>query len=130
MTIVRWSLLLPGAVVASQLAYWLIIVGNRITMSQFVDPDSFVGRLFIFSIGTAVSGFVIVYAGVWIAPSHRKHVAALIAGAGLLFTGSGFTYYLAVARDLWSAFGMACAAAGAIVGAVYIFRREQNVVGK
>ena len=89
-------------------------------MAPHVDPDSFMGRLFIDYIGGAVLGGVAVYVGAYIAPQFKKEVSLVL--AALVLVAAGFLLFPSILmRDYWAIFSIVCMGAGGSFVAYGIF---------
>lgn len=124
MVFVRWLLVLPGGGAAGYLAWLLVTVANRLTMAMYVDPDSFMSRVFIETVANGSMGAATVYAGARIAPTKQSKVAL---GLSILVTlAGGFLLFQTLqAKAWWPAYGIACAVAGALSIAVSIYQGEE-----
>lgn len=97
----RWVAVLPAAIVGALLARFVVVVVNRFTMAAYVDPDSFLGRLFVEYVGGAVLGGAAVYAGTYVAPRFKSQVSIVMAALVLLI--AGFLLFPSVmVRDYWA----------------------------
>lgn len=114
LTTLRWVAILPASFVGAWLAYLLVVLGNRLTMLGYVDPDSFLARGFIALMSHLILGVVIIYVACFIAPSHRPTVAAIMTALALLLIGVA-VYFAVLKPDYWAVFGGVCAAVGACV---------------
>ena len=100
--ILRWAALLPAAALGAWLAWFVIMLGNRLTFGmQGIDPNSFLSRTFIEFISHAAMGAAFVYVGAKVAPSHHKIVAYALAVVGLV--AAGFLLFPAfMVSNYWS----------------------------
>jgi len=99
--ILRWILFLPAACIAALLAWFAVSLGNRITMGRYIDPDSFLSRVFIEWISHAAMGAAFVYIGAKVAPDHRTIVAYALSCLSLV--GAGFLLFPAfLLADYWA----------------------------
>jgi hypothetical protein len=91
-SIVRWICVFPVACFAAWGAWFIVMVGNRLTIgSQGVDPDAFLMRAFIEAISHGAMGAAFIYFGAKVAPTKKKVVAYALAGVGLV--SSGFSLF-------------------------------------
>lgn len=86
--ILRWVVMLPTALLAGLVSHGLVYWVNRLTMSRYLDPDSFFGDASVQFFAKAAMGWVLVYVGARVAPGYRKHVALVMGGIVLLLAGS------------------------------------------
>ena len=121
--VLRWIAFLPAAFIGSTVLYYVVVILNRITMARYVDPSSFTGRIFLTWIGPTVSGFALVYIAARVAPTFRKRVACIVAGALLFLTGGVFGPALAE-RNLWLMFGYISYNVGSIATAYAILNDQ------
>jgi hypothetical protein len=99
--ILRWILFLPAACFAAWLTWFVVSVVNRITMGRYIDPDSFLSRVFIEWISHAAMGAAFVYIGARVAPNHRTKVAYALSCLSLV--GAGFLLFPAfLIADYWA----------------------------
>ncbi len=114
--ILRWVAFLPGAAVAAWLAWILINILGRFSLSYVgITSDSIWGQFYFNTAGHSAMGAAFVYIGAKIVPSYRKVVAYVLAGAALVL--GGFLLFPAVmVRDWWAVWGCICIVLG--VGAV------------
>jgi hypothetical protein len=92
-------------------------------MAGYVDPDSWLARVFLEWIGSAIMGAAAVYIAVYVAPAHNRIVAVVMAGLILVVSGAllfaGF-----LARDYWAIFGTVCLNVGSIAMTYGVFHPE------
>jgi hypothetical protein len=104
LTILRWIIFLPVAVLGAFLAQMAVIAINQMAFTRHFDPDSFIGEAFIRTVSNAIFGAVLVWIAVRLAPSHRVVVAIAMAAAYILgsivaiLTGKGIDS----AWDYWA----------------------------
>lgn len=100
--VLRWICFIPSAVLAAWVTWLLVAVLNKITIGmQGIDPNSFLPRAFIEFISHSVMGAAFVYVGAKVAPVHRKIVAYVLAGIGLV--AAGFMLFPAfMVSDYWA----------------------------
>ena len=99
---IRWVCLIPCACFAAWGAWFLVLIGNRLTVgSQGIDPDSFLIRVFTEFMSHAVMGAAFVYAGAKVAPSYQKRVVYALTALGLVL--AGFMLFPAfIISDYWA----------------------------
>jgi len=109
----RWLGFVPGAFAASWLAWLLVSLGNKFSMSMMgMSPEGFLNKIFIEIISNGVMGAAFVYAGSRIAPASRKIVAYILAVVALLI--AGFLAFPAMAQqNWWAILGVIAMAGGA-----------------
>ena len=100
--ILRWVLILPASLLAAWLAWLAVSLLNRFTMIwQGDDPDSFLSKVFIVFMSHATMGAAFVYAGGKISPTHKKIVAYILCGVGLVC--GGFLLFPAIlVKSYWA----------------------------
>ena len=114
----RWIALLPGALLAAWLAWFLVALLNRITMRmQGMNPDSFILKAFVVFISHAAAGAAFVYVGAKIAPFYNRIVAYGLAGIGLVLAGFMLFPSILVA-NYWAIWGGVSLIAG-VAGSGY-----------
>ena len=121
--VLRWIAALPASVLGCVIAYWIVVILNRITMARYVDPDSFMGQVFVQWIGNAIMGAAFVYISVYIAPSYKKQTGIIMAGIALLLSGT-FLFAAIMTRNYWAMFGTVCMNVGSTAVAYDVFKRE------
>ncbi|MBU2496168.1 MAG: hypothetical protein KJ935_06710 [Candidatus Omnitrophica bacterium] len=104
MVILRWIAFLPSALVTAWLSWFVVALLNRITMAMWLDPNSFLSKVFIEFISHAVMGAAFVYVGAKIAPVHNKIIAYALAGIGLIAAGFMLSFAIMVA-NYWAIWG-------------------------
>lgn len=121
----RWLAVIPGAIAAGWLGWFVVVLLNRLTFSlQYMNPDSFLGRAFIDAVSSAIMGIASVYAGARIAPSHRREVVFGLAGLTLL--GVGFLLFPAIKLGSGWAIYSAIWWVGGAAGIAYAFYAESQ----
>lgn len=102
--VLRWIGFLPAALLAAWLAWILINVLGRLSLSWAgVDPEGFQGKLQSMVVGHTAMGAVFVYVGAKIAPYHKVVVAFILGGIGIVM--AGFLLFPAVMTKNWWAVG-------------------------
>jgi hypothetical protein len=87
--VLRWLAVLPAAVIASIVGHWLVVGINRLSMAMVgVNPDSLLASIFIFLVGSVVTGAGFVYVGTYVAPAHERAVAFVLAAIFILLAGA------------------------------------------
>jgi len=124
--VLRWIGFLPAAIVGSIIVFWILTVGNEITMSPFVSPDSFMGRLFLLSVPNVACGAAFVYVGVLTAPASKRLLSLVMGGLTLLGAGVSFSGAI-MARDWWGVYGIAWMVVGGIVCAYELFKYQNEI---
>ena len=109
--VLRWVAVLPAAIIGGLLARFIVVVLNRFTMAPYVDPDSFLGRLFVEYIGGAVLGGAAVYAAAYVAPRFKSQVSIVMAALVLLI-GGFLLFPSMMVRDYWAIFSIVCMGGG------------------
>ena len=83
--VLRWVALLPAAVLGTWAAWLVVTVLNRLTGFMFtMDPDSLISRIYLETVSGLALGGMFVYAGVIVAPVHRRGLHLLSAQSGSL----------------------------------------------
>jgi hypothetical protein len=127
MVILRWIAFLPSAFLTAWLAWFLVALLNRITMGMSgIDLNSFLPKVFIEFISHAVMGAAFVYVGAKVAPLHKKIVAYVLAGIGLI--SAGFMLFPAImVANYWAIWGGASLILGCAVTAYSVFAGETDL---
>jgi hypothetical protein len=127
MILLRWIAFLPCAFVIAGLAWYLVALLNRITMTMSgIDPDSFLFTAYIQFISNAVMGVAFVYVGAKVAPHHNKIIAFLLAGVGLVV--AGFLLFPAIMiANYWAIWGCVSLILGCGVTALSVFAGEIDI---
>jgi len=117
---------LPAAALAGLLASILVNAGNRITMwMQGYDPDSFVPRLFIDAISSAVMGAGTVWAGARTAPSHKTVVVFVLAAVSIAVAGM-MSFPAIITRSGWAIYAIIWWIVGASAVAWSVYSGEMT----
>lgn len=105
MVILRWIAFLPSAFLTAWLVWFLVVLLNHITMGMSgIDPNSFLLKVFIEFSSHAIMGAAFVYVGAKVAPLHKKIVAYVLAGIGLI--SAGFILFPAIMlANYWAILG-------------------------
>ncbi len=111
--IIRWLLLLPCSALGAWLA-WILV--NLFTFFSLARESGF-SRLFFNTAGHTIMGFVFVFIGVMLAPSHRKKTAYVLAALAFIFSGMVFEKG---GRAMWDGI---CMFAGVLIG-ILILRKK------
>ena len=122
--VLRWIVFLPAAILAAALAQFVANILNTWSMHYvLVEPQSFLGKIWILFIGNVLFGAVLVFVGGFVAPAHKRVVAASL--AGLLLVGTGAVVVLAVLSGQYSnIFAMIASNIGGIGAAIAGHRGE------
>ncbi len=114
--VLRWVAFIPGATLGAWLAWILLNFLGRFSLSYVgVEPDSFLGQLYLNTAGHAAMGAAFVYLGAKIAPYHQRIVVYVLAGLGLVL--GGFALFSAImVGSGWAIWGSICVVIG--IGAV------------
>lgn len=85
----RWIAILPTALIAALVAYFVIKTANFIFSGmQGVDTGSYLFRAAVDLMSSTAMGAGFVYAGTWVSPDHKKPVAYVLAAIGLVLAGT------------------------------------------
>jgi len=84
--VLLWLVLVPAAIAAATLVRLILIIGNRWTMSEVADPDSFLASTVITIISTVAYAATLIYVSAYIAPAGKKAVSIVV--ATLVTTGA------------------------------------------
>ena len=110
--VLRWVALLPSALLACAAGRFVIVLINRLGMSRYVEPDSFMWRVVDQYVSGLALGAVFVYVASWVAPIHKKPVAVCAAGLALVL--AGFLLFPSIlVGDYWAIFEILCMGFGA-----------------
>lgn len=102
----RWLILLPASVVGAWVAYLVIIFVNKVTAYFYLDPDSFLMRTLLETMGNMALGAALVYIGVYIAPSHKRVVAYVMAGLSISIESVMlFSALIVPTLNYWAVYG-------------------------
>ena len=112
----RWVAVLPAAILGCVAARVLIVLLNRITMARYLDPDSFLAKVFVEWVGSLVMGAAAVYIGWYVAPAYKLHTAITLAGLVLLVSGA-LLFAALLQRDYWAIFATLAMNVGSIATA-------------
>lgn len=129
MRVVRWILVLPGAIAASWVTWWLNMLIAFWSGSFFNWITPFVGRLFfmgdsLFSL--LLAGVAFNAAGTYISPTHKKYVTQALAGLVILMAGIDIAaWYYTGQLTLFAGLSAAVFVFGA-GGYAYAFVEETN----
>ena len=119
--VLRWIVFIPLASLSAWLA-WIIFnfLGKFSFFYAGADIDSFLGQLYLNTIGHIAMGAAFVYAGAKIVPSHKLIVVYVLAGLGLVFSGI-LLYPAVMVADWWAVWGgvSLIAGIGIIVYSIY-----------
>ena len=91
----------------------------------WINPDSFLGQLFLVPMASGLMGAAFVYIGTFIAPGQKKTVAIVL--SGILLVLSGFLLFPAfsdIYRYLWSIVSAIALNVGSIILTVLIQKDE------
>ena len=118
--VLRWLAFLPAAILAAVVAQYLTNILNTFSMYYvYVRPGSLLGKVWILFIGNVVFGATLVFIGTFIAPTHKRVVAPVL--AGLLLIGTGAVVVLALqSKQYWNIFATVASNIGAIGMAISI----------
>lgn len=120
--ILRWIALLPAALIAGWLGYFLMAYAWNLSLSmQGIDLTDFKVRVCHFAASGLAMGAGFVYGGAYVAPSHKTHTAIVLAMIAGLFFGSTLTLvFLVGTEDYWGLWQGLCLLLGAGVSAIAI----------
>ena len=122
--VLRWLAFLPAAILAAAVAHFLTTILNTfLGPSEFVEPQSLLGKIWILFIGNVVFGAVFVFVGAFVAPVHKRVVAAVLAGLLLVLTGAVVAMAL-LSGQYGNIFGMVASNIGGISVALSIHKGE------
>lgn len=122
MVVVRWVLFIPAAILGSLVVHFLVVLLNRVTMGGgYIDPDSFIGGLFLLYVGNLASGFSLVYIASFLAPLHKRRVAIIMASLTLVLFGAVLFGTLVVTKNYWAIPGAGIFSAGSFLATYAIF---------
>ncbi len=119
--VLRWIAVLPAAILGGFIANILFLLINKITMLGYIDPNSFMAKLFLAIAGGAVFGASIVYVAAYVAPSHRKPVAVVFAGLVVLLSGLSLLFVIS-RHDWWGLLNLITGIGGAAAMATEVVR--------
>jgi len=114
--VLRWILLIPVSLACGLVAFYVVQIGNRLTMpAADISPEDFLPRLFIEAMSGAAAFGVFTILGYRIAPSHKTGAAyglavvALIIGGRIAFEAFPVANYWALVRVAGGIIGVAAA---------------------
>lgn len=121
-TALRWVALLPAAIAAAWLGYFLMALAWNISLSmQGIDLNDFFVRICHFAASGMAMGGAFVYGGAYVAPSHKTHTAIILAILVALVLGTAVPYVIVGGIDqYWGAWQGVCALMGAGAAAIAI----------
>jgi len=122
-SVLRWIVFLPLSILGSYAGHLIVIYLNQITMSDYIDPNSFLGQVFLRWLGYFVFGFLFVYIAAYVAPGFKKQVIIGMAGLLLLFSGA-FLLLAIVKQNYWFIFGIICMNLGSAGVAFELFKKQ------
>lgn len=121
LSLVRWILVLPGAVVSSFLsAATFTFLARQQALFEGVGEGSFLGKGYVQALSAMAFGASFVFIGAWIAPSRRSLVAAFM---GVLLSVVAVWLALYAVHDWWELFSDTCLVVGGLI-AVYRARNS------
>ena len=109
----RWIGVLPIAIVASIRAYFVWRFIHVLTVSRYMDPESWTNTIFMQLVGGGIMGGIFVFTGVWVAPKNKKIVSYIL--CGLILIGTGMSLFATLLmREYLSLIGIVTTCLGAI----------------
>lgn len=122
--VLRWILVLPGAIAALYLAY----AANAVSTYFAIGPLERGGIMYTFvhAFFALISGGAFVYAGIWISPTRTPVVGFVLAGLNLLYVGGTVLWSLQT-QDWVTLLEALATAVGAGVTA-YLYSREPHLL--
>ena len=102
----RWVALLPASLAGAWVAFLVARLINSYTAAPFLNPDSFMFQLLLETMGHLALGAAFVYTGVYVAPSHRRVTAYVMAGLSII--AGGIMLYAAMISPIinsWAIYG-------------------------
>ena len=126
--VLRWVAVLPASLIAALVAWFVVTLGNGIFNGPQSDGIcSLLWRGCIEFFASMVMGATFVYAGAYVAPSHKKCVSYVLAGVGLLVIG--FLLFPAfLVQNYWAVWSD-CSAIVGIASVTYNIYTENFVSG-
>jgi len=126
-TILRWGIFLPGAVLAAWFAWILVIFLGRLGWARFaIPPESFISQFYLNTLGHAAMGVAFILAGAKIAPAKQTNVAYILSGLGLVICG--FLFFPAIIMGSgWAIWGTICTIGGIGVTTYSIYKGEIDI---
>jgi hypothetical protein len=111
----RWLAILPAAILAAWLAYFLMTLAWNISLSlQGIDLTSFFVRTCNLAASSLAMGVAFVYVGAYVAPSYKHPTAIGLAIIAVLLMGAMIALALYVGNpDYWALWQGICLAVGA-----------------
>jgi hypothetical protein len=124
--VLRWIACAPAAIAASTAIYIVVLFGNRLGMElNYMNPDSVLGRIFVYALAFMIPGGVAVTVATQVAPAHKKIVA--LASSGTILFLSGLLFYpVLFSQNWWWAYCLVCANIGSIGTAHSIARGGES----
>ena len=125
--VLRWVAFIPGAALGAWLAWMLLNILGRFSLSYAgVDPDSVIGQLYFNTAGHAAMGAACEYLGAKIAPYHQRTVAYVLTGLGLVL--GGFALFPAImVGGGWAIWGSICTVGGVGTAVYLIYIGETDI---
>ncbi|CAB0151380.1 hypothetical protein PSI9734_01768 [Pseudidiomarina piscicola] len=122
LTVLRWIIMLPAALVVAYLASRLaiLVIGFGLT-SEGYSNFSFWTRFYLVTSEHVVLGIALIFTAVGIAPSHKHIVAISLSIFTLLFTGF-LIHSILLLSDYWALWGAFCLVTSVMVSATNVYR--------
>ena len=121
----RWVAVLPAAYVGAGLGQFAIILGNRLTMGHYIDPESFFGELYVRTASNTVFGALMVGIAAYVAPTYKSHAAMFVGGLFVAASGVLWLSGLAV-RTVWDAYAIVVAVVAATATCFQMAKEERS----
>jgi len=123
LTVIRWIAFIPAALLACVVGRFLFVLINRWVMLRYVEPETFMWRIFDQYISGLALGAIFVYVAAYVAPSNKKPVAVVSAAISLIL--AGFLLFPSIlVGEYWAIFEIVCMGFGACGVAYAIFADE------
>jgi predicted Ser/Thr protein kinase len=122
----RWIACAPAALIAGFVLHLIVLFGNRWSLElSYMNPDSFLGKLWCQAFGSLVLGAATILVAVKVAPS-RKTAVAVVAAAAILFYSGLCSYPVVLERAWWDAYMLVWTNIGAIGMAYSLIKTESG----
>lgn len=122
--VLRWVSVLPAAVIAYLLSYWLLLILNWLSVRLYFSSDSDGGWMSLYVwpvIAYGVAGYYFVSFGSYAAPSNKNTVKLILMILATLISGASLVWLIRMQQ-----YGEIVGAIAQIVGAVIAFKNDED----
>lgn len=124
----RWIAVPPSAIMAGLTTFAIVSVVNRFALlSQGIDINGILARVFLEWIGGLTLGAATVYSGTMVAPKYKNLTSLVLTGCVFLFIG--FALFPAVeAQNWWGIYGSIATLIGAIATTYWFHKQRVHIL--